>query len=102
MCHMRISVKAQTHFHTICNVWVITPHGATQKFGMLILVHEKTSAPPPGHLTPLPCLLSRLSGFCFPAKSSPMLSMFMRLQPPPDETPTLPSPLLTLPPPPSR
>ncbi|MBW0559041.1 hypothetical protein O181_098756 [Austropuccinia psidii MF-1] len=26
MCHMRISLKAQTHFNTICNVWVISPH----------------------------------------------------------------------------
>ncbi|MBW0544245.1 hypothetical protein O181_083960 [Austropuccinia psidii MF-1] len=67
MCHMRLSLKAQTHFHTIRNVWVITPHDATQRFGMLILVHEKTSAPPPVHLTPLPCLLSRLSGFHLPA-----------------------------------
>ncbi|MBW0563497.1 hypothetical protein O181_103212 [Austropuccinia psidii MF-1] len=75
MCHMIMSLKGQTHFHTIRNFWVITPHGATQQFGMLILVHEKTSAPPPGHLTPLPCLLSRLSGFCLP---------------PPDETLTLP------------
>ncbi|MBW0583601.1 hypothetical protein O181_123316 [Austropuccinia psidii MF-1] len=25
---------------------------------MLIFVHEKTSAPPPGDLTPLPCLLT--------------------------------------------
>ncbi|MBW0485119.1 hypothetical protein O181_024834 [Austropuccinia psidii MF-1] len=25
MCHMRISLKAQTHFNTICNVWVISP-----------------------------------------------------------------------------
>ncbi|MBW0498854.1 hypothetical protein O181_038569 [Austropuccinia psidii MF-1] len=26
MCHMRMSLKAQTHFNTICNVWVISPH----------------------------------------------------------------------------
>ncbi|MBW0474939.1 hypothetical protein O181_014654 [Austropuccinia psidii MF-1] len=58
MCHMRMSLKAQAHFHTICNVWVITPHGATQEFGRLILAHEETSAPPPGHLTPFPCLIS--------------------------------------------
>ncbi|MBW0465762.1 hypothetical protein O181_005477 [Austropuccinia psidii MF-1] len=44
MCHIRMSLKAQTHFHTTCNVWVITPHCATQQFSMLILVHEKTSA----------------------------------------------------------
>ncbi|MBW0546987.1 hypothetical protein O181_086702 [Austropuccinia psidii MF-1] len=29
MCHMRISLKAQTHFSTICNVWVISPHWLT-------------------------------------------------------------------------
>ncbi|MBW0559432.1 hypothetical protein O181_099147 [Austropuccinia psidii MF-1] len=26
MCHMRMSLKAQTHFNTIRNVWVISPH----------------------------------------------------------------------------
>ncbi|MBW0560385.1 hypothetical protein O181_100100 [Austropuccinia psidii MF-1] len=26
MCHMRMSLKAQTPFNTICNVWVISPH----------------------------------------------------------------------------
>ncbi|MBW0592062.1 hypothetical protein O181_131777, partial [Austropuccinia psidii MF-1] len=26
MCHMRMSIKAQTHFNTIRNVWVISPH----------------------------------------------------------------------------
>ncbi|MBW0562264.1 hypothetical protein O181_101979 [Austropuccinia psidii MF-1] len=31
MCHMRMSLIAQTHFKTICNVWVITPHGATSR-----------------------------------------------------------------------
>ncbi|MBW0498399.1 hypothetical protein O181_038114 [Austropuccinia psidii MF-1] len=61
MCHMRMSLKAQTHFHTPFNVQVITPHGDTQQFDMLILVYEKTSTPPPGHLTPLPCILSRLN-----------------------------------------
>ncbi|MBW0555521.1 hypothetical protein O181_095236 [Austropuccinia psidii MF-1] len=25
-----MSLKAQTHFNNICNVWVLTPHGATQ------------------------------------------------------------------------
>ncbi|MBW0551904.1 hypothetical protein O181_091619 [Austropuccinia psidii MF-1] len=40
-----MTLKAQTHFQTICNVWVITPHGATQKFCMLILVHESLLAP---------------------------------------------------------
>ncbi|MBW0516668.1 hypothetical protein O181_056383 [Austropuccinia psidii MF-1] len=66
MCHMIMSLKAPTHFHTLRNVQVITPHGAIQQFGMLILVHERTSAPPPGYLTRLPCLLSHLSGFRLP------------------------------------
>ncbi|MBW0494659.1 hypothetical protein O181_034374 [Austropuccinia psidii MF-1] len=61
-----MSLKAQTHLNTICNVWVLTPHGATQQFSMLIFVHEKTSAPPPGHLTPLPCLLSHLNWLLHP------------------------------------
>ncbi|MBW0585484.1 hypothetical protein O181_125199 [Austropuccinia psidii MF-1] len=26
MCHMRMSLKAQTHSNTIRNVWVISPH----------------------------------------------------------------------------
>ncbi|MBW0586165.1 hypothetical protein O181_125880 [Austropuccinia psidii MF-1] len=26
MCHMRISLRAQTHFNTIHNIWVISPH----------------------------------------------------------------------------
>ncbi|MBW0460608.1 hypothetical protein O181_000323 [Austropuccinia psidii MF-1] len=53
-----MSLKAQTHLNAIHNVWVIMPHGARQQVGMLIFVHEKTCAPPPDHLTPLPCLLS--------------------------------------------
>ncbi|MBW0537320.1 hypothetical protein O181_077035 [Austropuccinia psidii MF-1] len=52
-----MSLKAKTHINAICEVWVITPHGARQQFGMLIFVHEMTSTPPPEHLTPLPCLL---------------------------------------------
>ncbi|MBW0573784.1 hypothetical protein O181_113499 [Austropuccinia psidii MF-1] len=47
MCHYRMSLKAQPQLHTLCNVRVITRHGATQQFGMLTLVHEKTSTPPP-------------------------------------------------------
>ncbi|MBW0542554.1 hypothetical protein O181_082269 [Austropuccinia psidii MF-1] len=53
MCHMRMSLKAQTHFHTIRNVWVITPHGATQPFGMLIL-HAYAPTPPPDETPTLP------------------------------------------------
>ncbi|MBW0505797.1 hypothetical protein O181_045512 [Austropuccinia psidii MF-1] len=83
-----MSLKAQTHFYTICNVWVITPHGATQQFGMLILVHEKTSAPPPGHLTPLPCLLSHMklqhcppiSALTTPYASAPLPHLLLGLQ----------------------
>ncbi|MBW0591090.1 hypothetical protein O181_130805 [Austropuccinia psidii MF-1] len=56
-----MSLKAQTHFHTICKIWVITPHGARQQFGMLIFVHEKISAQLPDHLTPLPCLFSGIN-----------------------------------------
>ncbi|MBW0465526.1 hypothetical protein O181_005241 [Austropuccinia psidii MF-1] len=26
-----MSLKTQTHFNTICKVWVITPHGARQQ-----------------------------------------------------------------------
>ncbi|MBW0499388.1 hypothetical protein O181_039103 [Austropuccinia psidii MF-1] len=66
MCHMRVSLKAQTHFNTIHNVWVITAHGANHQFGMLTFVHEHTSAPPTGHLTPLPCLLSRFNWLLHP------------------------------------
>ncbi|MBW0483690.1 hypothetical protein O181_023405 [Austropuccinia psidii MF-1] len=125
MCHMRMSLKAQTNFNTIHNVWVITPHGATQKFGLLIFVHEKTSSPLPGHLIPLPCLLSclnwlphlqRLACLCActplqmrlrhcppisalttPYASIPLpLTIFTLLQGPQDETTILPSPLLML------
>ncbi|MBW0550106.1 hypothetical protein O181_089821 [Austropuccinia psidii MF-1] len=58
---MRMSLKAQTHFHTICKVQVITPHGTRKQFGMVIFVHEKTSAQPPDDLTPLPCLSSHMN-----------------------------------------
>ncbi|MBW0588891.1 hypothetical protein O181_128606 [Austropuccinia psidii MF-1] len=34
ICHMRMSLKAQNHFNTIRNIWVISPHWL----------------PPPGHL----------------------------------------------------
>ncbi|MBW0569710.1 hypothetical protein O181_109425 [Austropuccinia psidii MF-1] len=61
-----MSLKAQSHFKTICNVWVITPHDARQKLGMLIFVHEKISTPPPAHLTPLPCLLSCMNWLLHP------------------------------------
>ncbi|MBW0495369.1 hypothetical protein O181_035084 [Austropuccinia psidii MF-1] len=53
-----MSLKEKTHINTICNVWVITPNGARKQFGMLIFMHEMSSAPPPDHLTPFPCLLS--------------------------------------------
>ncbi|MBW0579688.1 hypothetical protein O181_119403 [Austropuccinia psidii MF-1] len=66
MCHMRMSLKAQTHFKTIRNFWVITPRDARQKLGMLIFVHEKISTPPPAHLNPLPCLLSCMNWLLHP------------------------------------
>ncbi|MBW0587034.1 hypothetical protein O181_126749 [Austropuccinia psidii MF-1] len=53
-----VSLKAQTHINTICKVWVITPHGASQQFGMLIFVYEMTSTMPPDNLTTLKFLLS--------------------------------------------
>ncbi|MBW0481791.1 hypothetical protein O181_021506 [Austropuccinia psidii MF-1] len=90
MCHMRMSLKAQTHFNTIRNVWVITPHGATQPFGMLTFVDQMTSAAPPGHLTHLPCLLSHLNLPPHPRLILPTLSMLRCLYHPPDEVPTLP------------
>ncbi|MBW0486442.1 hypothetical protein O181_026157 [Austropuccinia psidii MF-1] len=40
-----MSLKEKTHINTIFNIWVITPHGASQKFGILMLIHEMTSAP---------------------------------------------------------
>ncbi|MBW0484210.1 hypothetical protein O181_023925 [Austropuccinia psidii MF-1] len=61
-----MSLKAKTHINTIWKVWVIKPNGASQQFGMLIFVHEMTSSPPPDHLTPLPCLLSRMNWLLHP------------------------------------
>ncbi|MBW0468605.1 hypothetical protein O181_008320 [Austropuccinia psidii MF-1] len=54
-------------FNTIRKVWVITPHGPRQKFGMRrllpshpftvpTLTHELASASPPNPLQPLACL----------------------------------------------
>ncbi|MBW0583049.1 hypothetical protein O181_122764 [Austropuccinia psidii MF-1] len=85
-----MSPKAQTHFNNICNFGVITPHGATKQFGMLTFVDEMTSAPPPGNLTPLPCLLSRLNLLPHPRLIIPTLSMLTCPHRSPDETPTLP------------
>ncbi|MBW0502428.1 hypothetical protein O181_042143 [Austropuccinia psidii MF-1] len=56
-----MSLKAETHNEMICEIQVVTPHGARQKFGMLIFLHEMTSSPLPIHLTPLPCLLSHMN-----------------------------------------
>ncbi|MBW0581319.1 hypothetical protein O181_121034 [Austropuccinia psidii MF-1] len=90
MCNMRMSLKAQTHFNTICNVRVITSHGATKQFGMLTFVDEMTSARPPGHLNPLPCLLSRLNLLPHPRLILQRLSMLTCPHYSPNETPTLP------------
>ncbi|MBW0590008.1 hypothetical protein O181_129723 [Austropuccinia psidii MF-1] len=69
-------LKAKTHINTIGKIWVITPHGARQKFGMLMFMHEMTSSLLPDHLTPLPCLISRMNllGHPFPILSSPFHS----------------------------
>ncbi|MBW0594066.1 hypothetical protein O181_133781 [Austropuccinia psidii MF-1] len=83
-------LKAQTHFNTICNFWVITPHGATEQFDMLTFVDEMTSAPLPGHLTPLPCLLSCLNLLLHPCLIILTLSMLMCPHRSQDETLTLP------------
>ncbi|MBW0470342.1 hypothetical protein O181_010057 [Austropuccinia psidii MF-1] len=69
-CHMRMSLKAQTHFHTMRNVWVITPHGATQH----MLLHQdptpdETPTLPP-HLRPHHSLRFRT-----PASSSPCIKI---------------------------
>ncbi|MBW0481762.1 hypothetical protein O181_021477 [Austropuccinia psidii MF-1] len=56
-----MSLIAKTHINNICEVQVTTPHGARKKFSILIFVHDMTSALPPDHLTPLPCLLLRMN-----------------------------------------
>ncbi|MBW0533054.1 hypothetical protein O181_072769 [Austropuccinia psidii MF-1] len=95
---MRTSLKAQTHFNTTCKVWVITPHGATQQFGMLTFVDERTSAPPPGYLTPLPCLFSCLNWLLHRHLILTTLTILTCPHRPPIETPTLPPiPALTTP-----
>ncbi|MBW0484555.1 hypothetical protein O181_024270 [Austropuccinia psidii MF-1] len=85
-----MSLKAQTHFNTISNVWVITPHGATQQFGKLTFVDEMTPALPPGHITPLPFFLSGLDLLPHPRLLLPMLSMLRCPHRPPDKVPKLP------------
>ncbi|MBW0550094.1 hypothetical protein O181_089809 [Austropuccinia psidii MF-1] len=52
-----MSLKEETHINTIHDLWVITPHGAIQHLGMLILMHEMTSTLLSDHLPPLPCIL---------------------------------------------
>ncbi|MBW0470905.1 hypothetical protein O181_010620 [Austropuccinia psidii MF-1] len=96
MCHMRMSLKAQNHFHTICNVWVITPHGATQQSGMLILFHAYAPAPAPDETPTLPPHLrpNNSLGFCTPASSSPWITIFTLLRGPQVMPPTPPSPPL--------
>ncbi|MBW0493472.1 hypothetical protein O181_033187 [Austropuccinia psidii MF-1] len=61
MCHMRMSLKAQTHFNTIRNVRVISPH----------------CLPPPQRLaclSPRTALQMRLR-HCPPSQSSPVLTL---------------------------
>ncbi|MBW0531358.1 hypothetical protein O181_071073 [Austropuccinia psidii MF-1] len=85
MCHMRMSLKAQTHFNTICNVWVITPHGATQQ-----------PATPPDETPTLPPHLRPHHSLCFrtPTSSSPPLTILMLLWGPEIMPPMPPSPPL--------
>ncbi|MBW0571056.1 hypothetical protein O181_110771 [Austropuccinia psidii MF-1] len=78
-----MSLKAQTHFNTIHNVWVITPHGATQQFGMLIFVHHAyVPAPPPDETPTLPPNLRPHHSLPFhtPASSSPWLTILTLLR----------------------
>ncbi|MBW0547160.1 hypothetical protein O181_086875 [Austropuccinia psidii MF-1] len=85
-------LKAQTHFNTLRNVWVITPHGATQH--MLMRPHpppNETPTPPP-NLRPHHNLRFRI-----PASSSSGLTILMLLQGPQVIPPTLPSPPLMTP-----
>ncbi|MBW0511004.1 hypothetical protein O181_050719 [Austropuccinia psidii MF-1] len=61
MCHMRISLKAQTHFNTFCNIRVISPHWL----------------PPPQRLA---CLCARTAlqmrlRHCPQSPSSPLLTL---------------------------
>ncbi|MBW0478902.1 hypothetical protein O181_018617 [Austropuccinia psidii MF-1] len=102
MCHRRMSLKAQTHFNTIHKLQVTTPHGSRQQFGILIFVHEKTSVPPPDHLTPLLSLISCMNWIPLPCL---ILSNPKHAYAPPVPSrcdsnispPSRPSPLLTLP-----
>ncbi|MBW0550629.1 hypothetical protein O181_090344 [Austropuccinia psidii MF-1] len=47
-----MSLKAQTHFNTICNVWVITPDGTTQH----ILMRPNPPPDEPPTLPPISAL----------------------------------------------
>ncbi|MBW0497213.1 hypothetical protein O181_036928 [Austropuccinia psidii MF-1] len=87
-----MSLKAQTHFNTIRNVWVITPHGATQH--MLTLPH-----PPPDETPTLPPHRRPHHSLCFPtpASYSPWLTIFTLLQGPQVMPLMPPSPPLTPP-----
>ncbi|MBW0475407.1 hypothetical protein O181_015122 [Austropuccinia psidii MF-1] len=56
-----MSLKAKAHINTTCKMWVITPHGGSQEFGILMLIYEMNSPPQADHLPPLPCLLSHIN-----------------------------------------
>ncbi|MBW0586344.1 hypothetical protein O181_126059 [Austropuccinia psidii MF-1] len=98
-----MSLKAQTHCHTIHNVWVITPHGATQQFGMARLpphcLHAYAPAPPPDETPALPPHIRPHHSLPFrtPASYSSWLTILMLLRGPQVMPPTLPSPPLTPP-----
>ncbi|MBW0578044.1 hypothetical protein O181_117759 [Austropuccinia psidii MF-1] len=89
MCHMRMSLKALTHFNTIRNVWVITPHDATQQFGMRRLpphrLHSYAPTPPPDETLTLPPHLRPHHSLHFHTPAAYHLY-----------APAVPSPLLTL------
>ncbi|MBW0565647.1 hypothetical protein O181_105362 [Austropuccinia psidii MF-1] len=93
-----MSLKAQTHFNTIYNVWVITPHGATQQFGIRRLLphhlHAYAPTPPPDETLKLHPELGPHHYLRF---YTPQLTIFTLLKPPQDETRMPPSPLPTLP-----
>ncbi|MBW0478690.1 hypothetical protein O181_018405 [Austropuccinia psidii MF-1] len=53
-----MSLNEKILIKTIHNLWVITPHGASQKLAMLMLMHETASSPLVDTLPALSCLLS--------------------------------------------
>ncbi|MBW0511299.1 hypothetical protein O181_051014 [Austropuccinia psidii MF-1] len=56
-----MSLKGKALINTIHNTWVITSHASSQRFGMLMLMHEMTSTPLSENIPPLPCLLLHMN-----------------------------------------